>query len=921
MVRVLSCQNDGLKICHINAQSIIPKIDEFRDLFEDSKVHVICVSETWLAEGLRDELCCLRGYRVFRSDRRGRVGGGVAIYVREDIKCKLKCLSQAYSEIEYVFVELAGDESKLLVSTVYRPSSNIDISPFIALMEEISLSSPNMILCGDFNSNILRDHSLIDAMSAFNLRAVNTTIPTHFSCYLPTLLDLFWVSDLEKVALYDQLTAAAFSKHDLIYLSFDFNITPAVKTIQYRDFKHIDYALLEEHVRSINWETIYYMPSPNEQIDFLNSNILKLYNRHVPLRIKDCTPQNKPWFTQQIRTLMLRRDQAYNRWKRFRLEEHHCSYRSLRNKVVMAIRTTKSKFYCNRLNSSLSGRQLWHNLRQMGIAKGKTNCIDDIDCNDLNQKFVSLPAPPVPNTSSTEASTSNPHRLFSSTSFTFRTVDSAEVLASLLSIKSNAVGFDEMHPSFLKLILPILLPFLTYTFNAILTTGVFPGQWKLAKILPVAKNSKGDEFRPISLLPFLSKVFERIVQQQMSFYLGSSNLLTSKQSGFRKNHSCITALVSVTEDLRQAMDGDNVTFLILLDFSKAFDTVDHSILCDKLRHLFNFSSCAVKLMYSYLTDRMQAVVCNNKISDFLPTTRGVPQGSILGPLLFSLYVNELPSVAKHCSIHMYADDVQMYLSCRLGLIDHCVNHVNEDLENIARWSQQNGLLLNPQKSMSLVVSKKVVDLSYFPPVILNNAPITYVDTAKNLGMVFNRTLTWNNHINTVVGKTYGILRTMWVTQSYTPIRMRMMLAKTLVIPTLIYGCEIYSNCDSVSKRRLNVAFNSLIRYIFGLRRYDRVSNLSKSLLGMTFDNFLRFRTLTLLSNILLNHQPPYLYEEIRMASSNRSRMLIHPRYASLTSERQFFVHATRLWNSLPRPLREIDDASRFKSKIKIHFTH
>lgn len=161
---------------------------------------------------------------------------------------------------------------------------------------------------------------------------------------------------------------------------------------------------------------------------------------------------------------------------------------------------------------------------------------------------------------------------------------------------------------------------------------------------------------------------------------------------------------------------------------------------------------------------------------------------------------------------------------------------------------------------------------------------------------------------------------MWATQSFTPLRVRMLLARTLVLPTLIYGCEIYSHCDSVSKRKLNVAFNSLVRYIYGLRRYDSVSNFSKNLLNMTFENFLKYRALNLLSKILLNREPQYLSDMITRSSSQRTRMLTHPRYASLTSERQFFIYTIRLWNSLPRNIREIDDVLKLQTRIKLHFS-
>lgn len=149
---------------------------------------------------------------------------------------------------------------------------------------------------------------------------------------------------------------------------------------------------------------------------------------------------------------------------------------------------------------------------------------------------------------------------------------------------------------------------------------------------------------------------------------------------------------------------------------------------------------------------------------------------------------------------------------------------------------------------------------------------------------------------------------------------RILLAKTLIIPVLTYGCEIYLKCNYVSKRKLNVVFNHIIRYIFGLRRYDRVSSFSSRLLGMSLDKFLQFRTLSLFSDILLTQQPSYLYERVQTAASNRSGQLINPRYSSLVSERQFFVNSTRLWNTLPRQIRRIDNAAQFKTQLKSYFS-
>lgn len=918
MIKVLRGQNHGLHICHINAQSLLPKIDEFRDLFEDSAVDVVCVSETWFSDAFTDDLCRLNGYKVFRSDRIGRIGGGVAIYVRDGLKCRLRDFSCDGCEIEYVFVELVNDESKLLIGTAYRPNRHVNLLPLIDAVDEISLSCPNVILCGDLNSNLLTETHLIEEMSSFNLFPVNTTVPTHFSDQSSSLLDLFLVNHINKVLLYDQLSAPSFSRHDLIYITFEFHIVTSARTLEFRDFKNINYTLLEEHTRSVDWDTIYRLTSPDEKVEFLNTNIANLYNRHVPLRTKTLLPNSAPWFSNQIRALMRQRDLAYNRWKRFRLESHRSCYCTLRNKVVTEIRVAKSLFYSNRLNASMGSRLLWRNLRHIGVGKCRDRRTEGVNPDELNHKFIS--------SQNHGTSTQIPQYLVNlsssagDASFCFLAVSSTDLVESLLSVKSNAVGLDEIHPSFLKIILPVVLPHLTHIFNSVVTSGIFPVQWKSAKVVPVPKTPKGDEFRPISILPFLSKVFEKILQKQIGQYLSTHNILSPKQSGFRQKHSCTTTVIGVSDDIRIALDEGKVSFLILLDFSKAFDTVVHSTLYLKLSQIYNFSPCAIKLISSYLTGRVQAVEINHALSGFLPIVSGVPQGSILGPLLFSLYVNELPTRIRHCSIHMYADDVQLVMSCPLGLIEHATSCINEDLEGIAQWSRSNGLFLNPDKSKCIVVSKKPLDLSYFPSITLNSAPVEFVESVKNLGMTFDRNLAWDKHINQAVGKTYGVLRTLWVSHSFTPIKTRTLLAKTLAVPLLTYGCEIFSNCSYASKRKLNVAFNSIVRYVFGLRRFDRVSGYSKYLYGMTFDKFLQFRTLIRFSDIMRTHQPAYLYEKIRFPSSSRSGQIILPRHTCLTSERQFFINSIRLWNSLPHSIRRIDNTVRLKEELQKMFS-
>ena len=204
----------------------------------------------------------------------------------------------------------------------------------------------------------------------------------------------------------------------------------------------------------------------------------------------------------------------------------------------------------------------------------------------------------------------------------------------------------------------------------------------------------------------------------------------------------------------------------------------------------------------------------------------MPQGSILGPLLFSIYINDLPFVLRYCKINMYADDVQLYTSCSLYNINDGISNMNSDLKKVWQWAAGNGLSLNPSKSKCILITRHKLDHICIPPVEMNGSCIELVDQVKNLGIVFTQDLSWSAHINSAVGKVYGMLRTLWVTQKYTPLHIRMLLAKSFLLPTLFYGCEIYASCDSIDKLKLNKLLNTITRYVFCLRKIDHVSNFS-----------------------------------------------------------------------------------------------
>ena len=269
--------------------------------------------------------------------------------------------------------------------------------------------------------------------------------------------------------------------------------------------------------------------------------------------------------------------------------------------------------------------------------------------------------------------------------FQFHAVSDKDVESVIRGFASNkAPGYDKVSVRVLKDSLPAILPVITSIMNNSSNTKTFARSWKIAEVTPVLKSGYSEEpcnNRPISLLPVLSKVSERLAHRQFVDFLSANKKLGKTQSGNRKLHSTETALLCVTDDLLRAMDDKKVSVIVLLDRSKAFDSIRHDILLQKL-HELGISSPSLDWFHSYLTYRYQRVRNHDSVSELLPLKYGVPQRSILGPVLFTIYVNDLLSVPEHCKSACYVDDSKLYLSFPSPNINTAMANLNEDLNNI-----------------------------------------------------------------------------------------------------------------------------------------------------------------------------------------------------------------------------------------------
>ena len=363
-----------------------------------------------------------------------------------------------------------------------------------------------------------------------------------------------------------------------------------------------------------------------------------------------------------------------------------------------------------------------------------------------------------------------------------------------MSLKSESVGPDGISLKFLKLCVPSILPFLVNIFNQTIASGCFPTSWKISKIIAIPKNNIPKsplDMRPISLLSSTSKVLEKLLSDQIKFHLQSNHLLSNFQSGFRQSHSTVALLFDVTDFVRSCLDSGNLAALVLLDFSKAFNSINFLILERKLKTQFNLSTETINLILSYLTGRSQYVLTSEGRSSLLPLLAGVPQGSILGPIIFSLYINDFSKLTLNCRHHMFADDIQIYRRINNSnqlTTDDDINSINEDLNRINHWASVNGLLINSSKSQAVIFGKNI-EYDRFPPMIINSNIIPYVKSVRNLGLIMSNDLKWDDHINLICQRMYNTLRLLKTKRLGTPRGTRLLLVRSLVLSHLLY-CDI-----------------------------------------------------------------------------------------------------------------------------------
>lgn len=949
-------ERKGMHFIHFNIRSILPKISEIRHFTSKFKVSVIAVTETWLDGSVTDQEVKLDGYNVIRRDR-DRQGGGVCLYIHEDL---------AFSErrdlekdnIEAVWADILLPKTKpILVGSCYRPPKQND---FITLFESVLASfrsDTEWFILGDLNICFLNKKSVlyknfIQILSIFNLTQI-VLEPTRITASSTSLLDHIICSHPDKiiqsgtlpVGLSDHLPVfctrkiqkGTFNKH---------------KNIVIRSLKNYTAETFIHNLKLCDWSGMFTAKSVEESWLFFKEKFSGVLNFVAPIKQIRLKQRSEPWLDSNILEQISIRDKYLYKYKKYKQKDMYILYCYHRNLVQRLVKKAKSEYISHQLEENkYNSKRLWSQLKDLGYSnktKSSPNVVLNIDNENcfepskiachFNTFFTTVASVlvdklPVPfNIFTVESDTfkqfykdRNPNDI----KFKLHTVSEEYIYKELCKLNcSKSTGLDDIPAKYLKDAAPFLKIHITFLVNSSITSNIVPSDLKCAKVKPLfKKNNRSDvsNYRPVSILSIVSKILERAVYNQLEFFLIKQELLYEFQSGFRCNYSTDSCLIHLTDHIKSQTSKGLYTGMIMLDLQKAFDTVDHGILCQKL-NIMGVES--VEWFQSYLTGRNQIVNVNNAMSESMNITCGVPQGSILGPLLFLCYVNDMSiSISKKCKLILYADDSTILFSHKDPDVISSV--LGNELENCSKWLVDNKLSLHLGKTECILFSskKKLSKIKNFS-VECNNHSIVSQPSVKYLGSVLDNDLSATSIVNSIVKKINSRIRFLYRQKHCLNMDMKKLLCNSLVQCHFDYASSSwYSGITKQLKHRLQVAQNKVVRFIHG---YDFRTSLTvndfSSIGWLNVENRVKQLRLNHVHKIYNKKCPSYMYENFCLVSdmhgynSRNSKCNFYVQPANSFTINTFYYQAVQDWNSLPLCIKNVRNKFEFKRKVKSMLT-
>lgn len=907
------------------------------------------MSETWLNGTVQDLEIEIPGYVIHRLDRQNSRGGGVCAYVSRNFKVEyLSDISfTAPSGFQQLWLKIQVKNTRsFIVCTAYRPP-NTPLSCFDSDLIEtfIYASSFNVpiYLLGDMNCRLERDDNpetkaLLNFCRSYNLSQLITK-PTRVTETTSSILDVILASDTKQVHNV-MVLESSISDHDLVYITLKLKKERSKPVyITTRSYKHYKADAFHDDIAKAPWSIVDVFDEVEDKLHVFNLLFSSILDEHAPIKTFKVRGKPNPCVTDNIRALMKTRDDWRKEARKRNDPMAWTAYRNLRQEVKREIKIAEREFFTEQIQRNPGNtNNIWKAIRQIIPRKSKSQRIFSKDnktvADEFNRFFVSVGQSSVEKIQSL-ANECNitlnrnyfvPRQYPSCEQFHSNTVSSGEIERIISSMPSNkAPGIDKISVRVLKDCLNPILPVITSIINTSIETCKFPTAWKLAEVTPLHKGGNhelANNNRPISLLPVLSKVCEKVVHNQFTSYLHLNDRLTKTQSGNKKWHSTETSVIETTDTILKAIDQKMLTSVVFLDMSKAFDSVNHETLILKLRDV-GASDPVIQWFGSYLNDRRQVVRIHSTLSEPLPIVCGVPQGSILGPLLFSIYTNDLSSAPQNCSVQSYVDDTKLVISFKMKDTVNAFADLRVDLHRIGQWCSNNHLLLNPSKTKLMVFgSRQMHSRLDTPSLTFMGRELVPEHTAKDLGVILDKNLTYDEHITKTVSSCMSCLGQISRTKHVFDKCTLLTIINTLVFSKLFYCSNVWANTSKSNINKLQGIQNFAARIATSTHKYDHITPVLKELKWLPVATQLYFRSAIMAYKCLTSRVPEYLSSqfskrgEISGRATRSSQMLNIPLFKSASGQRTFYYRTVSIWNSMDSSLKTLEKVSAFKFYLK-----
>jgi exonuclease III len=922
---------NGLNFLYINTQSFRNKLTCLEKFLAGLKiiVHIIVLVEINLKTS-EMKFYNLNNYFCYHSCREGKTYGGVAIYAHKSVDSQ-QVSSKQMCYANFLVVELIHLKCKII--GIYNPPDT-NKTEFIDYLDGFLNEKQHSYIFGDFNINLLDTDSVTvsDFCSSINsngftfLNKISPEMYTRRSNTINTLIDHV-ITDKLLHSYILHTGDIYFSDHRFLLLNCNQNIP---KTIN-KKIEKINYSALKSKISSINLENI----------DF------ETYHNTICETIKTCTETkiitekfgsyNQPWFKNELKPYMKLRDEYYKLKKKFPLNDHFkLKFKYYKNFCADHVERDKIIFNSNKIQSNINQpRKLWPEISRIIYNKTKTfdnpvKLIKDNDqlisnpkliANTMNNFFVEIPKQldqALPNLVATSNILQNAEPSDCLTDFL--RVSKAEIIEVIKTLKPDAAaGYDKLSTNFLRQADDKVLEFLVKSVNTMFDTNKFPNTLKIAKIIPIFKDGdkrEANNYRPIAVLPILSKIFETIINNRIIEYLTKSNIIHKNQFGFRKGSSTAAATINLIIDIVNGLENKKKTAGLFIDLKKAFDCVNHEIL---LKHLWKigFRGKAHKLLENYLTGRRQFVKIGETEGETIQNNCGVPQGSILGPTLFLIYINEIFNLQLIGKPQLYADDaVLIYTE---NSLDDLYVAMSTDLRILNSWFTENRLTINSKKTQYMIFkTKNFSNANFFNYITFNNEQIHITENYKYLGLWLDSNLNFNFHISQIkkrVAPIAGVLKK--IRKHLTP-NILDTIYFAYVHSHITYLISLWGMAGATKIHLLEVIQNKALKNLRGLPRLFPTKQLyNERILPLVC--LQDYEMLLIAYKITKNNFKfgPLTYRSDIHSYNTRNAQNIHlPQFRLSIGRKSFSYDAFKKFNDLPNEIKQTESYSKFKNYIK-----